>query len=72
MLTTSMLILEPFVSFSVDFYEKYTGRFFHNSDEFLALVAVIINVTRLLLQIALSGWITMQFGFTIFLGFTLA
>jgi len=57
-----MSIIEPFVQFSIDFYEKYTYNHFKNADEFLALVSLLINVPRLIFQFCISLWISIKFS----------
>lgn len=60
--STAAILIEPFLQFILDFYEKYTFGHFKNSDEFLAMAGLAINIPRLIIQILLSLWISYKFG----------
>lgn len=62
MFSTATILAEPFIQFSVDFYEKYTFTHVKNSDEFLAMAGLIINIPRLIIQLVLSLWIAYKFS----------
>ena len=49
------------MQFAVDFYEKYTFTHFKNTDYFLAMAGLIINIPRLVIQLLLSIWISYKF-----------
>lgn len=62
MYSTAAILIEPFLQFIIDFYEKYTFGHFKNSDEFLAMAGLVINIPRLIIQILISFWISYKFG----------
>jgi hypothetical protein len=62
MFSTAAMLAEPFMNFIVDFYEKYTFAHFQNSDEFLALASLAINIPRLIIQLLISLWISYKFS----------
>ena len=66
MFSTSVLLLEPFLHFAVDFYEKYTLTHLRRSDELLATAALLINIPRLAVQLVISLWISYKFSEPIF------
>ncbi len=49
MVTNAFLLLEPFMQFALDFYEKYTFSHIKNSDELIALVSVLITIPKLII-----------------------
>jgi hypothetical protein len=62
MFSTAAILAEPFMQFAVDFYEKYTFAHVKNSDEFLAMAGLIVNIPRLIIQLLLSLWISYKFS----------
>lgn len=61
------LLVDPFLNFFVDFYEKYTFNHFKNVDQFLATAGLMINIPRLVIQLLISIWITFKFKEPFFL-----
>lgn len=60
------LLADPFLQFSIDFYEKFTFTHFKNSDEFLAIASLVVNIPRLMIQVVISAWITYKFSQPLF------
>jgi hypothetical protein len=67
MFSTAVILADPFLQFIVDFYEKYTFTHFKNSDEFLAIASLVINIPRLIIQLLISVWIAYKFSQPFFL-----
>ena len=62
MIINSFSLLEPFMQFAIDFYEKYTFHHIKNSDEKIATFSVIINIPRLITELALCIWLGWRLG----------
>ncbi len=68
MVINSFSLLEPFMQFAVDFYEKYTFQHIKNSDELIATISIFINIPRLVAELSLCVWLGWRLGL-VFLAF---
>jgi hypothetical protein len=66
MVINSFSLLEPFVQFAIDFYEKFTFHHIKNSDELVATASIFLSIPRLLVELLLCIWISWKLHLVFF------
>jgi hypothetical protein len=66
MIANSFSLLEPFMQFAMDFYEKYTFVHIKNSDEIIATASIFITIPRLVIELLLCIWLSLHFKLVFF------
>ena len=66
MVANAFSLIDPFMQFFLDFYEKYTFHHIKNSDEVIATASIFITIPKLVIELLICIWLSLQFRMVFF------